>query len=77
MSRKQNFQLGEILWDFIIQDSSKTGQKVHLLGNGNSDTFDFGISSHTAETISFNAENLFHVILQKNIVKYNVQYYTG
>lgn len=48
---------------------------VHLFGNGNSDPFDFGISFHTAKTISFNVENLFHVILQNNIVKYNVQYH--
>lgn len=77
MSRKQNFQLRGILWDFLIQDCLQTCQKVHLSGNGNFDSFDFGISFSTAETISFNVENLFHVILQKNIVKYNVQYSTG
>lgn len=63
MSRKQNFQPGGLVWDFLIQDCSQTGQKVHLFGNGNSDHFDFGISSHTAETISFNVENLFRGIL--------------
>lgn len=76
MFRKQNFQLGGIFWGFVSQDCSQTGQKVHLLGNGNSDPFDFGISFHNSETISFNVENLFHVILPKDIVKYNVQYNT-
>lgn len=74
MSRKQNFQHGGILLDFVIQDCAQTGQKVLLFGNGNSDPFDFGISSHTAETISFNVENLFHAILQKILL--NITYYT-
>lgn len=51
-----------------------TGQKVHLFGNRNYDPFDFGISFHIAETISFNVENLFHVILQKILL--NILYNT-